>query len=95
MTTPDGQEVGFHGTYQEVAPPERLVYTEIYEVPGASDSDAVVNTVTLTEQDGRTFMVAVTECGTAEVRDIILQSGMEAGMQDAYDLMEELAISLE
>jgi uncharacterized protein YndB with AHSA1/START domain len=94
MVTHDGTEVAFHGTYREIDANERLVYTEVYEMPGASDDDAAVNTVTLAERDGRTTMTVVTECGTAETQRAILESGMEAGMQDAYDLLEEVAISL-
>ncbi len=94
MVTPDGTEVAFHGTYSEIVPNERLVYTEVFEMPGVSDDDATVNTVTLEESDGRTTMTSITECHTAEVRDMIVATGMEAGMQDAYDLLEELAISL-
>jgi hypothetical protein len=48
----------------------------------------------LTERDGRTFMTTITDFGSAEVREAVLATGMEAGMQDAYDLLEELAISL-
>ena len=94
MVTPDSTEVAFHGTYREIVPNERLVYTEVFEMPGVSDDDATVNTVTLEESDGRTTMTSVTECHVAEVRDMIIATGMEAGMQDAYDLLEELAISL-
>ena len=94
MVTPDSREVAFHGTYSEIVPNERLVYTEVFEMPGISDDDATVNTVTLEEHDGSTTMTSVTECHTAETRDMIIATGMEAGMQDAYDLLEELAISL-
>jgi uncharacterized protein YndB with AHSA1/START domain len=94
MVTPDGTEVAFHGTYREIVPNERLVYTEIFEMPGISDDDATVNTVTLEEHDELTTMTSVTECHTAETRSMIIETGMEAGMQDAYDLLEELAISL-
>ena len=94
MVTPDGQEVGFHGTYQEIVANERLVYTELFEMPGLTEDDATVNTVTLEEHDGRTTMTSVTECHTAEARSMIIETGMEAGMQDAYDLLEEVAVSL-
>ena len=94
MVTPDGTDVAFHGTYREIVPNERLVYTEVFEMPGISDDDATVNTVTLEEHDGLTTMTSVTECHTAETRSMIIETGMEAGMQDAYDLLEELAISL-
>ena len=94
MVTTDGTEVAFHGTYREIVPNERLVYTEVFEMPGVTDDDATVNTVTLEESDGRTTMTSVTECHVAETRDMIIATGMEAGMQDAYDLLEELAIGL-
>jgi uncharacterized protein YndB with AHSA1/START domain len=96
MVTPDGFEVAFHGEYREIVPNERIVSTEVYEgVPDPDpDANATVNTVTLTEQDGRTTMKVLVDCPSAEVRDAIIESGMEAGMQDAYDLLEEVAISL-
>ena len=94
MVTDDGREVAFHGTYREIVPNERLVYTELFEMPGLTDDDATVNTVTLEERDGQTTLTSVTDCLTAETRDMIMATGMEGGMQDAYDLLEEVAISL-
>ena len=96
MVTPDGFEVAFHGEYREIVPNERIVSTEVYEgTPDPNpDDNATVNTVTLTEQDGRTTMNVLIECPSPEVRDAIVESGMEAGMQDAYDLLEEVAVSL-
>ena len=94
MVTPDGREVAFHGTFREIVPNERLVYTEVFEMPGATDGDAPLNTVTLKEHEGRTTLSSVTDCITAETRDMIIATGMEGGMQDAYDLLEDVAISL-
>jgi uncharacterized protein YndB with AHSA1/START domain len=94
MVTDDGREVAFHGTYREIVPNERLVYTELFEMPGLTDDDATVNTVTLEEIAGRTTLTSVTDCVTSETRDMIMATGMEGGMQDAYDLLEEVAISL-
>jgi uncharacterized protein YndB with AHSA1/START domain len=94
MITPDGIDVGFHGTYREIVPNERLVYTELFEAPGLGEGDAVVNTVTLTENGGRTTMTIVSDSPKPEIQTAMLESGMEAGMQDAYDLLEEVAISL-
>jgi hypothetical protein len=75
-------------------PNERTVHTEVYEgVPGGDDDPAVVTT-TLIEHDGRTTLTAVIEMSTKEGRDAIIESGMEAGLQDAYDLLEEVAVSL-
>jgi uncharacterized protein YndB with AHSA1/START domain len=94
MVTPDGQEVGFHGTILELVPKEKLVQTELYEMPGIAEDDATINTMELREHDGRTTMTVLQHCRIPEIRDAILQSGMEAGMQDAYDLLEDVARSL-
>ena len=97
MMTDRGFEVAFHGEYQEVVPNERLVYTEVYEgAPLREDGteEPALNTITFVEKGGRTTVTDLVQCRTQEVRDTILNSGMEAGMQDAYDLLEQVAISL-
>ena len=94
MVTPDGFEVGFHGEYREILPNERIVSTEVFEGAPDPENNATVNTMTLTEENGRTTMMVLVKCPSKEVRDAIIESGMEAGMQDAYDLLEEVAISL-
>jgi uncharacterized protein YndB with AHSA1/START domain len=93
MVTDDGLEVGFHGEYREILPDERIVSTEIYE--GAPEAgDGTLNTATFTEQDGRTTVSILVEAPSREVRDMIIESGMEDGLQDALDLLEGVAISL-
>ena len=94
MVTDDGLEVGFHGEYREIVPNERIVTTEVYEGAPGADEDPVVNTMTLTEADGRTTFRLLMQAPSREIRDVILESGMEAGMQDAFDLLEEVAASL-
>ena len=94
MVTPDGMEVGFHGEYREIEPFERLVSTEAYEGIPDADANAAVDTLTLTEVDGRTLMTVLVEHPTKEGRDAHIESGMEDGMQDAMDLLEEVAVSL-
>ena len=91
MVTPDGVEVAFHGEYREIVPNERIVWTEVYEpVP---DQEAL-NTATFAEADGRTTVTLLMQTGSRESRDAIIASGMEAGLQDALALLEEVAISL-
>jgi uncharacterized protein YndB with AHSA1/START domain len=90
-------EFGFHGEYRELVPNERIVWTEFFEgVPeGVSEEDATtVNTATLTETDRRTTLTVLIQAPNKIARDAIIDSGMEAGMQDAYDLLEEVASSL-
>jgi uncharacterized protein YndB with AHSA1/START domain len=90
----DGFEVGFHGQYREIVPNERLVTTEVYEGIPDADEHAALDTLTLTESDGRTTLTVLVEHPTKEGRDAHINSGMEAGMQDAMDLLEEVAVSL-
>ncbi|HEX2315144.1 MAG TPA: SRPBCC family protein [Thermomonospora sp.] len=96
MTVNDGAELVFHGEFRDIVPDERIVTTEMLQMPGAPDSDegAPVNTITFTEHDGRTTLTLLTQCENKELRDMILASGMEVGMQEQMDLLEELAISL-
>jgi uncharacterized protein YndB with AHSA1/START domain len=91
MVTEDGFEVGFHGEYREIVPNERIVSTEVFE--GMPDAEAV-NTMTLTEEEGRTTLTILVQHESKEHRDAHIESGMEAGMQDALDLLEQVAVSL-
>jgi len=95
MVANGGFEVAFHGEYREIVPNQRIVNTEVYELPGAADAEGALNTVTFTEVDGRTTLTLLVQVPTRELRDEILSSGMEVGMQEQMDVLEELAISLE
>jgi uncharacterized protein YndB with AHSA1/START domain len=91
MVTPDGFEVAFHGSYREVVPHERIVSTEVYEpVPEAE----AVDTIEFTEAGGRTTITLLVQHQAKEHRDMHIESGMEDGLQDALDLLEQVARSL-
>ena len=94
MVANGGFEVAFHGEYREIVPNQRIVNTEVYELPGAADAEGALNTVTFTEVDGRTTLTLLAQVPTRELRDEILSSGMEVGMQEQMELLEQLAISL-
>jgi uncharacterized protein YndB with AHSA1/START domain len=91
MEANEGFEVAFHGEYQEIVAGERLVNTEVYE--GMPDA-AALNTLTLTEEDGRTQLQVLVQHTSKEHRDGHINSGMEEGMQEAMDRLERVAISL-
>jgi uncharacterized protein YndB with AHSA1/START domain len=91
MVASGGFEVAFHGEYREIVEGERIVNTEMYE--GASGAPAVV-TNTFEAEGGRTLLIMLTVVESREVRDAIIDSGMEGGMQEGMDLLEELAASL-
>ncbi len=91
MVADGGFEVGFHGEYREIVPNERIVSTEVYEgmpdARGAEHADA--------HRGGRAHdPELLVQHPSKEHRDAHIESGMEAGLQDALDLLEEVAISL-
>ena len=86
-----GSEVAFHGEYREIVPNERLVYTEVFE--GAPESEAV-DTVTFGERDGGTALSVLVQHTCREHRDMHVDSGMEPGLQEALDHLEQVAASL-
>ena len=86
----DGAEFSMHGTYLEVEAPRRVVFTEqMDDNPGVTN-----NTVTLDEVDGKTTMTGVIEYPSAEVRQIVLDTGMTGGMDTSYDRLDSLLPSL-
>jgi uncharacterized protein YndB with AHSA1/START domain len=91
MIANGGLEVAFHGEYREIVPSERLVSTEVFEL--VPDAEAV-DTLTLTEQGRRTTLTVLVQHQTRAHRDAHIESGMEAGLQDALDLLEQVATTL-
>jgi uncharacterized protein YndB with AHSA1/START domain len=91
MEAPNYGEVAFHGEYREIVPNERIVATEVFEP--YPDAEAV-DTLTLSEQHGRTLLTLLVEHQTKEARDAHVESGMEDGLQDALDLLERVAVEL-
>lgn len=91
MIADGGFEVAFHGEYRELVPHERIVFTEVFE--GMPEGEAL-NSLTLIETNGRTLMTLLVQHENQAHRDAHINSGMEAGMQDAMSLLEEVAISL-
>ena len=87
----DGLEVAFHGEYREIVPNERIVSTEVFE--GMPDAEAL-DTTTFEDVDGRTRVTILVQHQTKEHRDGHIGSGMEDGLQDALDLLEQVARSL-
>jgi uncharacterized protein YndB with AHSA1/START domain len=91
MVAHGGFEVAFHGLYREIVPDERIVTTEVFE--GMPEGEAL-NTLTFTEEDGRTTLTLLVEHSSREHRDAHVSSGMEAGMQESMDALERVAASL-
>jgi uncharacterized protein YndB with AHSA1/START domain len=88
---PNG-EAAFHGVYREIAPPDHLVFTEIFE--DFPDAESVVDTL-FTEENGKTRMTATVTYPSVDVRDMVLKSGMDRGAAISYDRLEEVARELQ
>jgi len=86
----DGAEMGMGGTYREIARPERLVHTEIFDNWHAGES---VVTTTLVEENGKTSFTGVVLYPTPEIRDEVVKSPMEKGVTESYQRLEELLVS--
>jgi uncharacterized protein YndB with AHSA1/START domain len=85
-------EAAFHGEYQEITPPSKLVFTEIFEE--FPDSVSVV-TADFAEEDGKTRLTATVRYPSLEVREMVLQSGMAHGAGISYDRLEDLVAELQ
>ncbi|HWC28991.1 MAG TPA: SRPBCC family protein [Dehalococcoidia bacterium] len=88
----EGGEMGMHGDYHEVARPERLVNTEIFDE--FADMGEGLNTLTLAESGGRTTMTAIALYADKETRDAVIASGMEGGASETFDRLAELLATL-
>ena len=89
--TPRGQLVAFYGVYREIAAPERVVFTEIFEQ--FPDTESVVTSV-LTEEHGKTRLTATVRYPSREIRDMVLGTGMARGAAISYDHLEAVAARL-
>ncbi|MGX7677726.1 SRPBCC family protein [Jatrophihabitans sp. DSM 45814] len=92
MIANGGFEVGFHGEYRQIIENELLVSTESYE--GMPEAEASVNTLSLTETDSRTMLSLLVQHANQQDRDAQINSGMEEGMQEGMDHLEQIASSL-
>jgi uncharacterized protein YndB with AHSA1/START domain len=90
--TPKGELAAFTGVYHEIAPPERLVYTEVFE--RFPDTESLVTSV-FTEENGKTRVTLAAAYPSREVRDVVMKSGMERGAAISYDRLEEVAARLQ
>ena len=88
----DGKEFGFHGEFQEVAPPAKIVHTEFYDPGdvGGDMGDGALITVTFTERNGVTTMTSRMDFKTKAARDAALSTGMTDGMEQSYQLLDPL-----
>jgi uncharacterized protein YndB with AHSA1/START domain len=85
----EGEEIArFYGSFHQVREPDRIVQTFTYE--GAEDGVSL-ETLTLEElPGGRTRLTGQSVVDSMELRDMILASGMEVGVNEGYEKLDEL-----
>lgn len=88
----DGKDMGMSGVWRELARPDRIVHTEIFDEDWTG-GEAVVTTV-LIERDGKTAMTQTIRYSSGTARDIVLKSPMEQGAGLSYDRMERFLATL-
>jgi uncharacterized protein YndB with AHSA1/START domain len=91
MRGPDGSETAFRGTYREVTPPERIVQTFEWEgMPG----HVSVETAVFEDLGDQTKVTTTSIFHTTEERDGMLDSGMETGLNETYERLDEVLARL-
>jgi uncharacterized protein YndB with AHSA1/START domain len=84
-------EYGFHGVYRDIALPDRIVFTEIFDP--FPDVVSVVTSI-FSEENGKTRLTVKCLYPSVEVRDMVVQSGMARGAAISYDRLEEVVAEL-
>jgi uncharacterized protein YndB with AHSA1/START domain len=84
----DGEEFAFHGSFHEVRPEEVIVQTFTFE--GMPDSVSLERLVLTDLGDGRTRLVATSLVDSFEARDAMVASGMEHGIVEGYERLDEV-----
>ena len=87
----NGNEFGFHGVFHGTPSPEGVVQTFEFEgYPGHVSLD----TATFEENDGKTLLRINSVFQSVEDRDGMIASGMEEGMNEGFDRLDELLAKL-
>jgi uncharacterized protein YndB with AHSA1/START domain len=89
---PDGGILGHGGVYHEVVPPERLVYTEVFDNQSYAGESLI--TQVLVERDGRTTLTSTVRYASREARDIVMKYPMARGVAQAYERLDDVLASV-
>src|SRR5687767_13784241 len=89
---PDGREMGMRGVYRQVAPPDRLVHSEIFDEDWTGGETLV--TIDFAERDGKTTVTMTVLYSSREARDGAMKTGMEDGMAVGYDRLDAILAAM-
>ncbi|MDB5099066.1 MAG: hypothetical protein JWM80_3487 [Cyanobacteria bacterium RYN_339] len=93
LRMPDGSEHNFKGVYRELVPPSKMVCTEAYLL-GDTWTNDLVNNVSMVEADEKTTVTNRVVYASQADRDGHLGSGMENGMAETFDRLDEFLQTL-
>jgi uncharacterized protein YndB with AHSA1/START domain len=88
----DGKDMGMSGVYREIAPPERLVFTEVWDEDWTG-GEALV-TIVFAEHAGKTTFTQTVLYSSRAARDAVLKTPMEQGLAQGYDRLAKLLPSI-
>ena len=87
----DGNEFAFRGVFHGTPSPEGITQTSEFEgAPG----NVSLESMTFEERGGTTLLRSTATYQSIEVRDMVIQSGMESGVVEGYERLDELAAKL-
>ncbi|HWZ53831.1 MAG TPA: SRPBCC family protein [Candidatus Acidoferrales bacterium] len=84
----DGRIMGMSGVYREIAPPDRIAWTELFDEDWTGGETLV--TMTFVEQAGKTLATQTVLYSSRAARDACLKTAMATGMNMSYDRLENL-----
>jgi uncharacterized protein YndB with AHSA1/START domain len=88
MRGPDGKDYPFLAVFQEVTPPERLVFMSY--VPNKQNSlFEILNTVTFAEQNGKTKLTLEAKVLKSTPEAAPMLAGMEAGWTQSFERLAQ------
>lgn len=90
LRAPDGTEMHLHGVYREIVAPERLVRTETNDGCAAEAGGESLVTTVLVERDRRTTLTSTMRYPSQQIRDAVIDSGVERGVAESYDRLAGL-----
>lgn len=90
VKAPDASTMTLRGIYREIVAPERIVGIETNDDCEAEDGTGTASTITFDERDGRTTLTHRLIFVSQEIRDMMIELGMQHGVGQGYERLAAL-----
>lgn len=87
---PNGEHMEMTGVYKEIVPHTKLVCTECW----GGDWPETLNTLVLTEEEGKTTMTCTVRYPTEAAREAATATGMKEGWAHSYEILDKYMATL-